>query len=149
MSNNEIEPILPEEEALSIEEEAFCKHVAGGESYTKSLRLSFPKKAKWKQNSLYRVASVLANSPKILKRINEIKEENEKEYFLSYQSKRALIKEKVDDPNISERDRAKYIELDNKMAGHLAATKIESSGALNLTHSVDKSVEQALEKLLG
>lgn len=147
--SNEIEPVLSEEELLTIEEEAFCKHVAGGESYTNSMRLSFPKKAKWKQISLYREASILANKPKIAKRIIEIKTENEKEYFLSYQSKRALLKEKIEDLNISERDRAKYIELDNKMAGHLAATKIESSGALNLTHSVDKSVEQALEKLLG
>jgi hypothetical protein len=55
-------------------------------------------------------------------------------------------KSKIEDPNISERDRAKYIDLDNKMAGHDAPKKIENSG--NIGVSINPVVEEALAKLL-
>jgi len=146
---NEEEPILNEEEIFTPEEELFCQLVARGESYKSAMRNSFPNRSKWKDASLYKVASLLANEPRIAKKILTEKQEVAVNYFLSYEAKRAIIKAKIEDPNVSERERAKYIELDNKMAGHDSATKIEQSGSLNLTHSIAPEISQAIDNLFG
>lgn len=148
-NEEEKEPLLTPEEDLTPEEELFCKLVAGGESYKSAMRKSFPHRSKWKDASLYKVASLLANKPTIAHKIKLEKAEIAETYFLSYEAKRAIIKGKIEDPTISERERAKYIELDNKMAGHDAPTKIENSGSMNMNVGILPEVSDALNKLFN
>jgi len=145
----EKEPEILPEETLTIEEEMFANSIAGGDSYKNSFLYAYPNRKHWNNNTVYKESSLLANSPRISKRIEILKSEMAKEYFLSFQAKRALIRSKIEDPSVSEKDRIKYLELDAKLAGDYAPTKVENSGAMNLNHSVDHTISEALDSLFN
>jgi hypothetical protein len=58
---------------LTDQQEAFARALFQGKSQADAYREAYPKSLKWKGNSLYREASVLASNPMVVGRVNELR----------------------------------------------------------------------------
>lgn len=60
---------------LTKQQEIFCEEVAKGETQTDAYLIAYPKSKEWKREGVWVAASQLMNKDKIVKRVEELKEE--------------------------------------------------------------------------
>lgn len=106
--------------------EIFAQEVAKGVSQRKAYRVAFPNSLKWKDETVDSKASVLANSDKVLERINEIKEKASSEAIKSAIERKEWLSAIMDDAEIDINAKLKACDLLNKMDGEYT-TKIEAN----------------------
>lgn len=145
----EPEPLIDKETLLTAEELKFCELVAGGHTRREAYKQAYPRRAHWSNTTLDPAASKLYNEPRILQVIAHKTEEFAKIHFMSKEYKRAELKSVWEDTNNSLKDRLAALKLDAALAGDLAPTKIENSGSMNVNHSVDATIADALDKLFN
>ena len=106
--------------------EIFAQEVAKGVSQRRAYRVAFPNSLKWKDETVDSKASVLANSDKVLERINEIKEKASSEAIKSAIKRKEWLSSIMDDDEIDINAKLKACDLLNKMDGEYT-TKIEAN----------------------
>lgn len=100
---------------LTIRQEKFCNYYLECGNASEAYRRAYPSSQKWKDNSIYRAASVLLKNTKVSQRVQEIKSKQSKqgeitrEYMLDFFT-RVLRGERVEDSI----ERVSYGEGDDK-----------------------------------
>lgn len=145
----EPEPLIDKENLLTAEELIFCEYVASGHSRREAYKKAYPRRAHWKDTTLDPEVSRLYKEPRILSCIASKADDFAKSHFMGKEYKRAELKAVWEDSSLSMKDRLKALDMDAKLAGDYAPTKVENSGAMNLNHSIDSSINEALDKVFG
>lgn len=118
--------------------EIFAQEVAKGMSQRRAYRVAFPKSVKWKDETVDSKASVLANSEKVLERINEIKEKASSEAIKTAIERKAWLSAIIDNEAADISSRLKACDLLNKMDGEYT-TKIEADVNTELNINIELS----------
>jgi len=145
----DLEPLIDKENILTTEELIFCEYVASGHTRREAYKKAYPKRANWKDTSLDPEISRLYKEQKILNCISIKSDEFAKIHFMGKNYKRAELKAVWEDSSLSMKDRLRALDMDAKLAGDYAPTKVENSGAMNLNHSVDHTISEALDSLFN
>lgn len=145
----DLEPLIDKENILTTEELIFCEYVASGHTRREAYKKAYPKRANWKETSLDPEISRLYKEQKILNCISIKSDEFAKIHFMGKNYKRAELKAVWEDSSLSMKDRLRALDMDAKLAGDYAPTKVENSGAMNLNHSVDHTISEALDSLFN
>ena len=118
--------------------EIFAQEVAKGMSQRKAYRVAFPKSVKWKDETVDSKASVLANSEKVLERINELKEKASSDAIKSAVKRKEWLSSIIDNDEIDINAKLKACDLLNKMDGEYT-TKIEADVNNEMTINIELS----------
>lgn len=118
--------------------EIFAQEVAKGMSQRRAYRVAFPKSVKWKDETVDSKASVLANSDKVLERINEIREKASSEAIKTAIERKAWLSAIIDNEAADISSRLKACDLLNKMDGEYT-TKIEADVNAELNINIELS----------
>lgn len=107
--------------------EIFAQEVAKGMSQRRAYRVAFPNSNKWKDETVDSKASVLANTDKVLERINEIREKATEDSIKSVIERKKWLSELIDGEHSGmTSDKLKAIDILNKMDG-VYTTKFEGT----------------------
>lgn len=118
--------------------EIFAQEVAKGMSQRRAYRVAFPNSVKWKDETVDSKASVLANSDKVLERINEIREKASSEAIKTAIERKAWLSAIIDNEAADISSRLKACDLLNKMDGEYT-TKIEADVNTELNINIELS----------
>jgi len=113
---------------LTPKQEAYVQNLVSGMSQREAYRAAYPSSLKWKDKSVDNKASALLNkNGEILARYNELKERSANKAVLTRARKKELLRSIAESEEAAVSDRLKAIDLDNKMEGDYAATKVEAN----------------------
>lgn len=145
----EPEPIekKPKIKPLTIHERKFCRLFAGGEARRVAYKTAFPHRAHWCISALDPEICKLLKDPRIAQEVERQREELAAKYFMKKEYKRASLKRIFEDEAVAIKDRLRAMELDAKIGGDLAPTKVEQTGEMNINHNIAPEVVQALDEL--
>lgn len=118
--------------------EIFAQEVAKGMSQRRAYRVAFPKSVKWKDETVDSKASVLANTDKVLERINEIREKASSEAIKTAIERKAWLSAIIDNEAADISSRLKACDLLNKMDGEYT-TKIEADVSTEMNINIELS----------
>lgn len=108
--------------------EKYVQNLISGMSQRQAYRDAFPKSKNWKDETVDSKASVLF-SGKVLARYEEIQTEQKNDALLTRWEKRKILADMARDKENAPSDRAKAIDIDNKMENEYVK-KVELSGTL-------------------
>lgn len=106
--------------------EIFAQEIAKGMSQRRAYRIAFPKSQKWKDETVDSKASALANSDKVLARVQKLKEEASSKAVKSAIERKEWLSSIIDDDQLDYGTKLKACDLLNKMEGEYT-TKIEGT----------------------
>ena len=118
--------------------EIFAQEVAKGMSQRRAYRVAFPKSVKWKDETVDSKASVLANTDKVLERINEIRSEASSKAIKSAIERKEWLSAIIDNEAADISSRLKACDLLNKMDGEYI-TKVEADVNTDLNINIELS----------
>ncbi len=102
-------------ELLTGKQEKFILNVISGMSQRQAYRDAYPSSLKWKDKNVDGQASALMAKPEVLTRYRELIERQENKALLSRWEKRKLLADIARSVDVSESDRIRAIDTDNKM----------------------------------
>lgn len=118
--------------------EIFAQEVAKGMSQRRAYRVAFPNSNKWKDETVDSKASVLANTDKVLERINEIRERASSEAIKTAIERKVWLSAVIDNEAADISSRLKACDLLNKMDGEYT-TKIEADVNTDMNINIELS----------
>lgn len=145
----EKEPEIKGKDLLTHQEITFCDCIVAGMSRRDAYKKAYPGRAHWSTTTLDPEISKLYNNPRTTQLLAQKQDEYDKIHFMSKEYKRAELKSVWEDTNNSLKDRLNALKLDAQLSGHLAPTKVEQTGNMNLNHSVAPEISTALDKIFG
>lgn len=119
-------------------QEIFAQEIAKGMSQRKAYRVAFPNSVKWKDETVDSKASVLANTDKVLARINELKEKASSQAIKTAIERKEWLSAIIDNEAADISSRLKACDLLNKMDGEYT-TKIEADINTELNINIELS----------
>lgn len=101
---------------LTPKQEMFVQNIIKGMSQADAYRSAYPNQ-KMSDKTVWETASKLMNNPKVITRLNELREQLAKPSIMSAQKRLEWLTEVINDKDVAINDKLKAADIMNKMQG--------------------------------
>ena len=101
---------------LTPKQEMFVQNIIKGMSQADAYRSAYPNQ-KMSDKTVWETASKLMNNPKVITRLNELREQLSKPTIMSAQKRLEWLTEVINDKDVAINDKLKAADIMNKMQG--------------------------------